>query len=111
MPATAIWRNCPTGHGARRTSTIGSRISSTPRKRSSKKGRGGAKGRPNLATIKPVLHNNTKKPGKAIGARVVKKEAVGALPLAPAAAGRLDMVSTRETGSAPGRYASAGGKV
>src|SRR5450830_777707 len=103
MPATAIWLNCPTGHGARNSSTSGSKITSTPRKRNSRKVSGGAYGKPNLATIKPVLHNNTKKPGKAIGVKVARKDV---LLVAPAAAGGRDMATIQVRNTAPAQCAS-----
>ena len=43
--------------------TSGSNTHETPAKRNSRKVNGGANGKPNLATTKPVLQSKTKKPG------------------------------------------------
>jgi hypothetical protein len=49
---------------------------STPLKRNSRKVSGGAKGNPNLAIMKPVLHNNTNSIGMNATARLEKLEPV-----------------------------------
>src|SRR5471030_2117396 len=97
-------RTWPRGHGAFSSSTAGSSNSSTPLKRSSKKVSGGAYGKPNLATINPLLHSNTKNTGSGD-----KNETTGA-GTAPEAEG-LDMVSARGESNASRRTASPADSV
>src|SRR5471032_2286538 len=95
---------CPRGHGAFNSSTAGSRNSSTPVKRSNRKVSGGAYGKPNLATMKPLLHNNTKNTGNG------DKNAAAGADTAREAEG-LDMLSVLGKSNARRRAWWRGGGV
>src|SRR3569832_1895027 len=104
MPATAICLIWPTGHGARMIATSGSSTISTPRKRSSRKVSGGAYGKPNLATTKPVLQISTKMKGMAAIQRL------GGISAASGDAGLDDEIGSMAGGPAGGAAGGGGGK-
>src|SRR5450830_1079816 len=59
-----MWKMAaPRGQGACQISTIGTSTQTARAQRIIRKVSGGAYGKPNLATIKPVLHSRTKKTG------------------------------------------------